>query len=85
MQTLTDQIKSHRGPPRWLAARAHDVGEEAERDRLVQPGEETAQGDLTAVYNYLMGEHKEGEVHLFSEVDSEETQGNRHKTEQGKF
>lgn len=43
MQTLADQIKSHRGPPRLLGAKAHDVGE-AERDSLVQPGEETAQG-----------------------------------------
>jgi len=42
-------------------------------------------GDLTAVYNDLMGEHKAGEVHLFSEVDSKETAGKRHKPEQGKF
>lgn len=41
--------------------------------------------DLTAVYDNLMGRHKEGEVHLFSEVDSEETQGNRHKSELGEF
>lgn len=32
-----------------------------------------------------MGGHKEGEIHLFLEVDSEETQDSRHKLEQGKF
>lgn len=32
-----------------------------------------------------MGEHKEGEVHLFSEMDSEKAQGIRHQPKQGKF
>lgn len=39
-----DQINSHRGPARWLGARAHNVGGEAEEDGLVQTGGETAQG-----------------------------------------
>lgn len=47
--------------------------------------EKWLRGDLTVVYNYLMGGHKEAEVHPFSEVDSEEPQGNRHKPELGSF
>lgn len=52
---------------------------QAERDGIVQAGEEKAQGDLISVCKYLMGDNEEKRSRLFSVVSSNRTRGNGHK------
>ena len=66
-------------------SRGQDVRAVAEVTWFVQLGEEKAEGDLIAAYNFLKEGSGGGGTDLLSLVTSDRTRGNGTKLHQGKF
>lgn len=64
---------------------AQDMWGDAERDVCVQPGDEKAKGNLTAVYNSPMGGCKEDGAILFADVPRDRVRDKKQKFLQVKF
>lgn len=57
--------------PRQSGAGEHGTQDEAGRTEPTQLGEKKAEGDLTAVYNYLTERHQKDRARLFSKEHSD--------------
>ncbi|KAK4819979.1 hypothetical protein QYF61_017294 [Mycteria americana] len=86
-KTLTFCSESSRGQQDSQGTGARgNIGGEAQRTGFVQPGEEKGRGrDLTSVYSYLLGGHREDGARLFLEVHDNKMRGNGRNLQHQKF
>lgn len=85
-QTSVYQSKSSKGHQAGQRAGTQDSQGEAGVAGLLQHLDEKAsRRDLTAVYSYLMGRHRQDKLRLLWKVYSNRMRGNRHKLKQGNF